>query len=140
MDGIKNYAYGNIPLVLSPIWYIYLMLAAQPVEAMGLFLQTLSVAIDDNREVVDSDAEGYLGDILAQDVDEDEEYEEDLGDAEGMSPGEFIEIDNEDALEAQAIADENLESDTDVPDGDYVEVDPETVDVIELMEETDHGE
>ena len=140
VDGIKNYAYGNIPLVLSPIWYIYLMLAAQPVEAMGLFLQTLSVAIDDNREVVDSDAEGYLGDILAQDVDEDEEYEEDLGDAEGMSPGEFIEIDNEDALEAQAIADENLESDTDVPDGDYVEVDPETVDVIELMEETDHGE
>lgn len=124
VDGIKNYAYGKIPLVLSPIWYIYLMLAEQPVDAMGLFLQTLSVTIDDNREVVDNDALEYLGDILAQDVDDDEEDDEDLGDAEGVSPGEYVEADNEAALEAQATTDGNLESETDVPDGEYVEVDP----------------
>ena len=157
VDGIKNYAYGKIPLALSPIWYIYLMLAEQPVEAMGLFLQTLSVMIDDNREVVDNDAVSYLGDILARDVDEDEEDDEDLGDAESMSPGEYIETDNEAALEAQAIADENLESETDVPDDDYVEVDPNSPmaqlfddgesmmellkqEFPELKEETEHGE
>lgn len=99
-DGIKNGAYANIPLVLSPIWYIYLMLAANPMEGIGVFLQTLSTVIDDNREVVDNDAQEYLADILAPEgtpVDDDDDYDgEDPDDAGSVAePGEYIEQDSE---------------------------------------------
>lgn len=130
----------KFPDVLNPAMLLYLLMTKDPFGAIGLWMQTISTMIDDNREVVDNDAQEYLADVLAEDdEDADADDEEDLGSAEGMSPGEFIEIDNEAALEAQAIADENLESETDVPDGDYVEVDPETVDVTELMEGNEHG-
>lgn len=121
----------KFPDVLNPAMLLYLLMAEDPFGAIGLWMQTISTMIDDNREVVDNDAQEYLADVLADDDEEtDTDDEEDLGDAEGMSPGEYVEIDNEAALEAQAIADENLESETDVPDDDFVEVDPDAVDVI----------
>lgn len=129
--------------ILNPIMALYLCCADDPAAAIGRYWQLIHGLINDNAQAIDDDARQYLSmigdeqpfdtvdpaeyeigptedeeddrDVPDDDYDESEEddYEE-LDDVDIMSPGEYVEIDNEAALEEQDIVNVDEEDIRDV--------------------------
>lgn len=78
-DGVK---YCNIhqgtPDVLNPVILLYPFLTEEPGDSIGLYLMTLMKILDDNREVIENDAQAYLADKQY----DDDVNEEDIEDVE----------------------------------------------------------
>ena len=79
-EGIRYcHVHQDTPMVLNPIIMLYPFLMQNSGDAFGLYLMKLREMLDDNREVIENDAQAYLAD---KQYDADANNEEDIEDAE----------------------------------------------------------
>lgn len=74
-EGIRFcHVHQDTPMILNPIIMLYPFLMQNSSDAFGLYLTKLREMLDDNREVIENDAQQYLADMMP-DEEEDETNE-----------------------------------------------------------------
>ena len=58
--GVRHCQNHAIPDILNPMLLMYLFLTKNPFEAIGVFWKIVLPMLDDNREVIEKDAQTYL--------------------------------------------------------------------------------
>ena len=68
----------DVPDILNPMMFMYLLLAKDPFDKIGLYWSRLLelINMDGNREAIDEDTQAYLADGMIDDDDDDENYVE----------------------------------------------------------------
>lgn len=131
------------PIIFNPVVALYLCCVEHPEVVIGRYLEIVGKLMDDNAQAIHEDAKEYMDDLngVSNNEDDDDEPEEPASniDAEAFNKAvdemerEFDEADEEDDRD---VPDDDYEDEED----DYPEIDPDSVDVIEFMEGTEHGE
>lgn len=139
------------PIIFNPVVALYLCCVEHPEVVIGRYLEIVGKLMDDNAQAIHEDAKEYMDDLNGvskdeDDEDDDEEPAEQASDIDAEAFEEAVaemerEFDEADDEDNRDVPDDDYEpEDPADEEEDYPEVDPDSVDVIEFMEGTEHGE